>query len=70
MKEVLLNRKLTLIGNMCIDLMRDLNNPLYKEYAISLRVIDRNLEDLGIGRIKEEDLNYFDEEHDCVMKYD
>ena len=58
-KEDLLNRKLTVIANIGIEIMRSQSNPLWKEYATELRAIDKRLVELGVNKV---DVSDYEEE--------
>ena len=58
-KEDLLNRKLTVIANIGIKIMRNESDPLWKEFATELRAIDKRLVELGVNKV---DVSDYEEE--------
>lgn len=50
-KEDLLNRKLTVVANIGIEIMRSQSNPLWKEFATELMAIDKRLVELGVNKV-------------------
>ena len=58
-KEDLLNRKLTVVANIGLEIMRCQSNPLWREFATELMAIDKRLVELGVSKV---DVSDYEEE--------